>query len=344
MNKPVILTGIRSNAELTLGNYLGSMLQLIKLQKLHQTSYQLHMFIPDLHSFITPIDHSTLYDRTIYNLKAMVACGLNINSEDTYIYRQSYIPAHSELCWILDCFTYIGELSRMTQYKDKSSRQEGAAINAGLLNYPVLMAADILLYDAEYVPVGEDQRQHLELARDIAIRINHQFKQKLFKVPLKWEEQLKFNNTATGLRIRNLRHPELKMSKSIADPNGTILLTDDPKIAAKKIMSATTDSINQINYDFKNQPGISNLIQILALLENTPIEETVTYWQTKTNYGELKQSVASAVEKFLSSFQETISTVKTSDILKSLKEDEAAVNKIANTKLTMVQKAIGLRA
>ena len=344
MNKPVILTGIRSNAELTLGNYLGSMLQLIKLQKLHQTSYQLHMFIPDLHSFITPIDHSTLYDRTIYNLKAMVACGLNINSEDTYIYRQSYIPAHSELCWILDCFTYIGELSRMTQYKDKSSRQEGAAINAGLLNYPVLMAADILLYDAEYVPVGEDQRQHLELARDIAIRINHQFNQKLFKVPLKWEEQLKFNNTATGLRIRNLRHPELKMSKSIADPNGTILLTDDPKIAAKKIMSATTDSINQINYDFKNQPGISNLIQILALLENTPIEETVTYWQTKTNYGELKQSVASAVEKFLSSFQETISTVKTSDILKSLKEDEAAVNKIANTKLTMVQKAIGLRA
>lgn len=341
--KPVILTGIRSNADLTLGNYLGAMLPLINLQKAHDKDYQINMFIPDLHSFITPIDHNSLYQRTIDNLVAMVASGLDINSPNSYIYRQSFIPAHSELTWILDCFTYVGELNRMTQYKDKS--QHSPIVNTGLFNYPVLMAADILLYDALYVPVGEDQRQHLELTRNIAMRINKQFNQKIFTIPASWEEQLKFNaHNSTGLRIRNLRHPESKMSKSISDPNGTILLIDDPKQAAKKILSATTDSNNKINYDFKNQPGISNLLQILALLNNTSIETTIKEWNGKTNYTDLKQATAKSVEQFLENYQKAITKVSIEKIMAKLDKDEKLINKIANDKLNLVQKVIGLRS
>ena len=341
--KPVILTGIRSNADLTLGNYLGAMLPLINIQKAHDQDFQINMFIPDLHSFITPIDHSTLYQRTIDNLVAMVASGLNIDTPSSYIYRQSFIPAHSELTWILDCFTHVGELNRMTQYKDKSLHSP--IVNAGLFNYPVLMAADILLYDALYVPVGEDQRQHLELTRNIAMRINKQFNQKLFTIPASWERQVRFNEHGTsGLRIRNLRHPELKMSKSIADPNGTILLTDDPKQAFKKIMSATTDSKNKINYDFKNQPGISNLLQILAMLKNTSIEQTTKEWSSKTSYTDLKQITAESVEHFLENYQNNITKVNVDKIMAKLNKDEKLINKIANKKLNLVQKVIGLRS
>jgi len=343
MNKPVILTGIRSNSDLTLGNYLGAMLPLINMQKIHSQDYQINLFIPDLHSFITPIDHNSLYQRTVDNLVAMVACGLNIDTPNSYIYRQSFIPAHSELTWILDCFTYVGELNRMTQYKDKS--KNNSIVNAGLFNYPVLMAADILLYDALYVPVGEDQRQHLELTRNIAMRINNKFNQKLFTIPASWEELLKFiNPDQSGLRIRNLRHPETKMSKSIADPNGTILLTDDPKQAAKKVMSATTDSKNKINYDFKTQPGISNLIQILATINNVSVAQTINEWNDTTNYNDLKQATAKSVEDFLENYQNNITKVKVDKILAKLETDEKLISNIANNKLNLVQKVIGLRS
>lgn len=341
MNKPVILTGIRSNAELTLGNYLGAMLPFVRMQKKHRDKYQINMFVPDLHSFTTPIEHDSLYDRSIHNLKAMVAVGLDINLDSTYIYRQSYIPAHSELNWILDCFTYVGELKRMTQFKEKSEGKD--SVSAGLFNYPVLMAADMLLYDSNYIPLGDDQRQHLELTRDLALRMNHKFNKKLFTVPYEWEEQLKFTNTIQGIRIRSLKQPEVKMSKSIDDPGGTILLSDDPRSAAKKLMSATTDSIGIINYNFETQPGISNLLQILSIINDSPLEKTISEWQGKSSYGELKTAVASSIEVLLTSFQSKIASINDRDILKILEKDELVINKIANTKLALVQKTIGLR-
>jgi tryptophanyl-tRNA synthetase len=234
MNKEVILTGLRANGEFHLGNYLGAILPMVNLQQKHANDYQLNMFVPDLHSFTTPIDHSTLYDQTIQNLKMFLAAGLDINQPNTYIYRQSYIPAHSELTWILDCFSYFGELSRMTQFKDKSEGKDNVSV--GLFNYPVLMAADILLYNAKWIPVGEDQRQHVEFARDLSMRINNKFG-KVFVVPEDNAKQTEFSDRTEPIRIRSLRTPEKKMSKSVEDPAGTILLSDNPFDAAQKVMS-----------------------------------------------------------------------------------------------------------
>ena len=340
MQKPVILTGIRANAELTLGNYLGAMLPLVRMQQQHEQQYQINMFVPDLHSFTTPTDYKRLYRNTIDNLVMFVASGLSLNSDSTYIYRQSYIPAHAEMTWILDCFLYFGELNRMTQFKDKSDSKDNVSV--GLFNYPALMAADILLYGAKYVPVGEDQRQHLELTRDVAIRMNNQFGD-LFTVPEPWEEQLKFAQLNKGIRIRSLKHPDTKMSKSISDPSGTILLTDRPDEAADKIMSATTDSVGKINYDFNNQPGIGNLLTILALLNNRPIEDVVKEWNGNTSYGELKRQVAETVSNFLQDFQTKMSQVNEDHLLSVLEKDEAAMNEAANKKLFLVQQSVGIR-
>ena len=340
MQKPVILTGIRANAELTLGNYLGAMLPLVRMQQQHEQQYQINMFVPDLHSFTTPTDYKRLYRNTIDNLVMFVASGFSLNSDSTYIYRQSYIPAHAEMTWILDCFLYFGELNRMTQFKDKSDSKDNVSV--GLFNYPALMAADILLYGAKYVPVGEDQRQHLELTRDVAIRMNNQFGD-LFTVPEPWEEQLKFAQLNKGIRIRSLKHPDTKMSKSISDPSGTILLTDRPDEAADKIMSATTDSVGKINYDFNNQPGIGNLLTILALLNNRPIEDVVKEWNGNTSYGELKRQVAETVSNFLQDFQQKMSQVNKDHLLSVLEKDEAAMNEAANKKLFLVQQAVGIR-
>src|SRR5689334_22730947 len=225
MAKDVVLTGLRSNAEFHLGNYLGAILPMVELQKKHAGEYQLNMFIPDLHSFTTPIDHGKLYEQTHLNLKVFVAAGLDIDQPDTYIYRQSYIPAHSEMTWILDCFTGIGELSRMTEYKDKSTREGEDRVTAGLFNYPVLMAADILLYGAKYVPVGDDQRQHVEFTRDLAERINSKFGD-VFVLPADNKAQMEFAGREEPVRVRSLRNPEKKMSKSVEDPAGTIMLSD----------------------------------------------------------------------------------------------------------------------
>lgn len=233
MSKPVVLTGLRANANFHIGNYLGAILPMIKLQKKHAGEYQVNMFVPDLHSFTTPIDHGKLYQNTMNNLKVFVAAGLDIDNKDTYIYRQSYIPAHSELAWILDCFTYFGEASRMIEFKEKSNRAGSDTVSVGQLNYPVLMAADILLYGAKYIPLGDDQKQHLELTRDLAIRLNNKFEKDLFVVPEEWKKQLAFTDR-NSVRIRSLRNPDKKMSKSIEDPAGTIALTDKPEDAAKR--------------------------------------------------------------------------------------------------------------
>ncbi len=340
MSKPVILTGLRANGEFHLGNYLGAILPMVELQQAHAGEYQLNMFVPDLHSFITPIDHDKLYQQSLHNLKIFAASGLDMTNPDIFIYRQSYISAHSELAWILECFAYMGELSRMTQFKDKAEQQDTA--NAGLFNYPVLMAADVLLYGAKWVPVGEDQRQHVELTRDIASRLNNKFGE-LFTLPEPWDEQLKFASREAGIRIRSLRNPDKKMSKSVDDPNGTIMLSDAPEAAAKKIMSAETDSVGTVHLDFEKQPGISNLLQILALLTKRSLQEVTGEWEGKTSYGELKSAVAEQVQSFLSDLQTKLAQVDEPALLAKLEQDETSMRAVANQTLLKVQQAVGLR-
>lgn len=342
MRKEIILTGIRSNDEPHIGNYLGAILPMVQLQKL-AGEYQLNMFVPDLHSFTTPIDHRTLLSNTFRNLKYFVAAGLDLSNSDTYIYRQSYISAHSELAWILDCFTGFGEASRMVEFKDKAERLGKEHVSVGLFNYPVLQAADILLYKAKWVPVGDDQRQHIELARTLAIRLNNKFSDNLFVVPEESSEQAKFAGNTQSLRIRSLRNPNKKMSKSINDPAGTILLSDSADEAAKKIMSATTDSFGEIKFNFKERPGISNLLQILSLLSNRNLEDVINEWQGKNNYGELKKTVSEYVKHFLNDFQSALKNFDEHNIYKKLESSEAILKPIANEQLLRVQQAVGLR-
>jgi tryptophanyl-tRNA synthetase len=388
MSKEVILTGLRSNAEFHLGNYLGAILPMVELQKKHAGEFQVNMFVPDLHSFTTPIDHGTLYEQTIQNLKTFVAAGLDINNDDTFIYRQSYIPAHSELTWILNCFSYFGELSRMTQFKEKGlerviSETKGTTIKetldwfysdqnpekiytprermeellieqfhghkdlssqttAGLFTYPVLMAADILLYGAKWIPVGEDQRQHVEFTRDLAIRINNKFGN-IFVVPEDNAKQTEFAGHSEPVRVRSLRNPEKKMSKSVEDSAGTIMLSDSPDDAAQKVTSATTDSEGVIHWDWEKQPGITNLLQILSLLSNHGKDEVASEWDGKSSYGELKAAVAEVVRNFLSDFQSKLSQVNQDQLMQKLEADEAAMSTVANQTLERVQQAVGLR-
>lgn len=340
MAKEVVLTGLRSNAEFHIGNYLGAILPMVELQKKHAGQYQLNMFIPDLHSFTTPIEHGQLYNQTLENLKVFVAAGLDIEQPDTYIYRQSYIPAHSEMTWILDCFAYFGELSRMTEFKEKGG--DRANVSVGLFNYPVLMAADILLYGAKWIPVGDDQRQHVEFTRDIALRLNKKFGE-LFVVPEDNQKQTEFAGHTEPVRIRSLRNPEKKMSKSVEDPAGTIMLTDDPESAAQKVLLAVTDSLGAIKYDWQNQPGVTNLLQMLAILSGASQHYVNDHWQGKSSYSELKSEVAEQVKKLLTELQYRQSQVDTSRLTKKLKQDEAVISKVAEQTLLRLQQAVGLR-
>ena len=342
MSKEVILTGIRSNEEPTLGNYLGAFVPMVQLQQHYAGHYQLNMFVPDLHSFTTPIDHKTLYENTLTNLKYFIAAGLDITDEHTFLYRQSFIPAHSELTWILDCFTGFGEMSRMTQFKEKSADTNNN-VTVGLFNYPVLMAADILLYNARWVPVGEDQFQHLEITRDIALRMNRKFGE-LFTIPEPTAKQTAFIQRDTGLRIRSLTNPEKKMSKSSTDQKSKINLADTPAQARKKIMAATTDSLGVINFDWQRQPGITNLLQLLAILTNRPQAEVNAEWVGQTQYGPLKRAVAEAVATFLPDFQARLADISNETLLATLERSERAMNEVASITLLRVQKAVGLRS
>lgn len=339
--KKTILTGVRSNEEPTLGNYLGAFVPMVKMQQAFAGEYQINMFVPDLHSFTTPINHEALYRNTLTNLKYFIAAGLDISNPDTFIYRQSFIPAHSELTWILDCFTYVGEMSRMTQFKEKSN-EHNESVTMGLFNYPVLMAADILLYNATYVPVGEDQFQHLEITRDIATRFNNKFGD-VFTIPVATKQQTEFIQRDTGLRIRSLTNPEKKMSKSSNDEKSKILLHDNPAVAAKKIMSATTDSVGEIHFNFETQPGISSLLQILALLSGRPQDEVNQEWEGKTQYGEFKRVVANEVEAFLTDFQARFNAIDDAELIQKLEASESAMATIANQTLLRAQQAVGLR-
>ncbi len=339
--KETILTGIRSNEEPTLANYLGAFVPMVEMQRQYAGQYQINMFVPDLHSFTTPIDHGSLYENTLHNLKYFVAAGLDLHNPDTFIYRQSYIPAHSELTWILDCFTYVGEMQRMIQYKDKSA-EHAASVTMGLMNYPVLMAADILLYGAKWVPVGEDQFQHLEITRDVAIRMNNKFGE-LFVVPESTQKQSEFMRRDNGLRIRSLSDPTKKMSKSSADTKSKILLMDKPAVAAKKIMSAATDSVGEVNFDWVTQPGITNLLQLLSMLSARDQAHVNAEWEGKTSYGELKKAVATSVEEFLTNFQKLYGLIDDTMLMKKLESDEAAMREVTHARLLSVQQAVGLR-
>lgn len=342
MSKKVILTGLRANNDLHIGNYLGALLPIVDMAKQKAGEYQVNLFVPDLHSFTTPIDHDTLQNAIINNLRVYAAAGLPLDNPDVHIYRQSYIPAHSELTWILDCFTGMGEMNRMTQFKDKSGSLSDDRTSVGLFNYPVLMAADILLYGATYVPVGDDQTQHLEFARDISERMNSKFGN-LFIVPKPVADQHKFFGADQGLRIKDLVDPSKKMSKSDESGKGVIFLTDTPEAARKKIMSATTDSVGSVHYDVQKQPGISNLLDLHAFLGNEKLEEVINHHDGDTRYGDLKAEVAEEVSDFLKDFQAKLAAVDDKVLLKKLENDEKLMNTQANETLLQVQQAVGLR-
>jgi tryptophanyl-tRNA synthetase len=366
MSKPVILTGLRANNDLHIGNYFGALLPLIDMAKTKSDEYNINLFVPDLHSFTTPIDHSQLQAQILHNLRLFVAAGLPLDNPNIHIYRQSYVPAHSELTWILDCFTGFGEMSRMTQFKDKSNKilssveaemdeqgiynpegeelvdNAGRRLSVGLFNYPVLMAADILLYSSNYIPVGDDQSQHVEFARDIAQRMNNKFGE-LFVVPEPVKKQHEFFGKEQGLRIKDLQDPSKKMSKSDESGKGIIFLGDAPEDAAKKIKSATTDSFGKIDLTNQDQPGIRNLIQILALTEGKTADEVAAQYAGQEQYGPLKTDVADAVQQFLAEFQERLAAVDDAKLMAKLEADEKQMNEVANATLLKVQRAVGLR-
>lgn len=336
--KKTILTGLRVNSELTLGNYLGALLPMVRLANKHSKDYNINIFVPDLHSIISDID-GNLKSNTIRSIKYYLAAGLELN-DNIHIYRQSRVPAHAELAWVLNCIATMGEMSRMTQYKEKSEGRDSA--NVGIFDYPVLMAADILLYDATFVPVGEDQFQHIELTRNLAQRFNNRFGE-TFTVPEETKKQVEFMGVNNGIRIRDLVNPEKKMSKSTAGDNCKIMLSDDPARAVKKIMSATTDSLERIDFNLETQPGISNLLQIEALVNDISLDETIREWSGETRYGELKKQVAASVTTLLAIFQEKLAAISDDDVEKLLPEGEAYANTIADKKLAEVYEKIGLR-
>lgn len=342
MSKKTILTGLRANNDLHIGNYFGALLPLIDMAKKHAGKYQINLFVPDLHSFTTPIDHSQLKEQIMNNLRIFVAAGLPLDNPDVHIYRQSYIPAHSELTILLNNFTGMGEMERMTQFKDKSAKLGTDRVTVGLFDYPVLMACDILLYGAEYVPVGDDQSQHIEITRDLGERINNKFGE-LFTLPYEVAKQHEFFGKDQGLRIKDLADPTKKMSKSDDSGKGIIFLSEDPKATAKKVMSATTDSVGVVNLDYDNQPGISNLLQILALFTDRSLDDVAREYQGQTSYGDLKKDVAEATEAFLTQFQAKYQQVDMNALEAKLVASEAKMNEIANATLLKVQTAIGLR-
>ena len=333
-----ILTGIRVNSELTLGNFLGALLPMTRLANKHSDEYNINIFVADLHTIIAEQDGG-LQHNLLMLIKMYLAAGLKVN-DNVHIYRQSYVPATSEMTWILNCVATMGELGRMIQYKEKGRGEDSC--NVGIFDYPVLMATDILLFDGNYIPVGQDQFQHIELTRDIAIRVNHRYGD-IFTVPEKTSEQAKFMGSNDGIRIRDLVNPEKKMSKSAKAENSKIMMTDDPKKVAKKIMSATTDSLGEIDFDLKERPGISNLLQIEALVNDRPLDEVVAEWKGKSNYGDLKKKVAESVSTMLADFQARLAKITDEEVYELMETGEKYANELANAKLLKLQKAFELR-
>lgn len=336
-----ILTGLQATGTLHIGNYFGSIKQLVQKSNTLHPEDNLYLFVPDLHSLTVDIDHTKFYDAVLDNIRIYLASGLDTTKPNICTFRQSRVPAHTQMQWFLSCYSYFGQISKMTQFKDKSS-DNNQNINVGLFTYPILMAGDIFLYDAEYVPLGYDQTQHLELARDLAIRFNNKFDQPVLTVPKSIKDQNIYFGMDKPLNILSLTNPLKKMSKSSTDLSSKILLTDSPQIATKKIMSATTDSLELINWDWDNQPGITNLLQILSLVTDTPTAQIIAKWRGQTRYGDLKKEVAFSIGQFLTEFQIKYKAVTDEEILQAVTKGEAIANLQAEIVLTRVKKVLGL--
>ena len=321
-----VLTGLQPTGVITLGNYIGAIKQMIK----YQDMYDSYIFVADLHSITIPQDPVELKKNIRSLLALYLACG--IDPKKNKIFIQSENLYHANISWLLECNTYYGELSRMTQFKDKSLKNNN--FTSGLLTYPVLMSADILAYDTDYVAVGIDQKQHVELARDIAIRFNKKYGD-TFKIP----EPLM---TKEGTKIMDLVDPTKKMSKSSENPKGVIRLLDDADTIRKKIMSATTDSEMIIKFDVEKKPGISNLINIYASLSNKSINEVEEIFKDK-KYGELKTEVANLVINELSIIQEKYNQIINSDELDLiLDEGIKFTSQISKQKYELMKEKMGL--
>ena len=321
-----ILSGIKPTGNLTLGNYIGALRNFKNFQDQGET----FIFIADLHALTLPIDPEFLRTNSRDIAAFYLAAGLD--PKKTHIFLQSHVSAHAEMNAIMQNFLYMGELSRMTQFKEKSHNLKNDAIGLGLFAYPVLMACDILLYDATIVPVGEDQTQHVELTRDLCKRFNNRFGD-ILTMP-------KAVVTKVGARIMSLSNPSVKMSKS--DPKGDVFLKDDIQVIRKKIMSAVTDSEMEVRYDKENKPGISNLLTIYASLKNITIEEAEKEF-VGANYGTFKCAVADVVCNELQSFQERYQYfINSGEVDKVLEEGAEAARKVANKTLQRVKDAVGL--
>lgn len=290
MSKPIVLSGCQPSGELTIGNYLGAVQQWSKMQDSHDCYYML----ADQHAITVRPDPASLRTSVLDGLALYMACG--IDHEKSTIFVQSQVPEHSQLNWVLNCYTQMGELNRMTQYKDKSQKSE-ANMNSGLFTYPVLMAADILLYQADQVPVGDDQKQHLELSRDIATRFNNLYGD-IFTVPEPFIPEF-------GARVMSLQEPTKKMSKSDTNPGNFIGLLEEPKKVTKKIKRAVTDSdeLARIYFDVAEKPGVSNLLSLLSCTTGQSVADLVPQYEDKM-YGHLKGDVADAVVALLEPIQE----------------------------------------
>ena len=326
-NKKVIFSGVQPSGNLTIGNYLGALKNWVKLQD----EYDCYYCVVDLHAITVKQEPKDLRRRTLEVLAIYLAAGIDPAKNTLFI--QSHVPAHSEACWLLSCSTYMGELSRMTQYKDKSKKM-GEFIGVGLFTYPVLMACDILLYNTDLVPVGQDQKQHLELARTLASRFNTTYSD-TFKVPEPYIPK-------TGAKIMSLQDPTKKMSKSDENPNSYILIMDSPDVIRKKIARAVTDSIGVINYT-EEQPGVKNLIDIICAIENTTPDEVVARYEGK-GYADLKKDTAEIIINELAPiqarFNELMSDKKALEAI--YKEGAEKANYASMKLLRKMQKKIGL--
>jgi tryptophanyl-tRNA synthetase len=330
--KPRVLSGIQPTADsFHFGNYLGATRQWVDLQR----EYQPFFFIADLHAITVEQDPAVLRERTLRAAAQLVAMG--IDPERSAIFVQSQVPAHAQLGWVLQCLTGFGEARRMTQFKDKSAKGGEGAASVGLFTYPVLQAADILLYRPHYVPVGEDQRQHLELTRDLAQRFNHRYK-KTFRLP----EPYILKATA---KIADLQEPTAKMSKSSSSPAGIIELLDDPLVSAKKIRSAVTDSGSEIRFDPEEKPGISNLLTIYSALTGRAVG-TIEDEYAGHGYGDLKKDLADLVVEFVTPFRDrTLELLEDQQhLMDTLESGRQQASAIAEATLRDVFRRVGFAA
>jgi tryptophanyl-tRNA synthetase len=332
-----VFSGIKPTGQMHLGNYLGAVRRWVDTQPApgspEARAHQAIFCVVDLHAITMPWDPAELTESTLRLATQLMASGLD--EDRSLLFVQSHVRAHAELTWILNGVTTVGELRRMTQYKDKSTKGDGESLTAGFFDYPVLMVSDIVLYDAEEVPVGDDQRQHVELARDVAIRFNGRFGD-TFVVP-------KAVYPAVGARVMDLQRPEAKMSKSEDSPQGTILVLDPPKTIEKKIKAAVTDSGSDIRHDREAKPGVSNLIEIYGAVTGHSIAEVEKEFDAQ-QYGVFKVAVAEAVVEYLRPVQDRYAELAgdPAEVERRLAAGAAAATAIADPVLERASRAAGL--